>query len=543
MVTSRVDRLNSLWAMFLQAVERNGPGDALVCDGFRATWDQLKEIVESFAAGLLTRGVNSGDRVILLMRNRPEFVVSIFALARIGAIAVPVGVREQATGLAYVAEHSGAVAVLHDEELTHLLPPGLLQLSFGEGEAREQLAFFSENPACASKPSGGEHDVAMIMYTSGTTGRPKGAIVTHFNLVHAGLIYADCMGLTAADRSVVAVPLSHITGIAALLCAQTTAAGALILMRQFEAAAFVHLAAAERMTHTVLVPAMYNLLLSRVDFSRYDLSAWRVGTFGGAPMPASTITRLARTLPGLRLMNGYGATETVMAVAMLPPEHVASHADCVGLVAPSCAIVVMDEDLRECGAGEPGELWISGPTVVRGYWDDPEETSRNFIGGYWRSGDLGSVDQRGFVRVHDRIKDMINRGGFKVFSAEVEGVMASHPDVLEAAVIGYPCDILGERVRAVVVPRSGVDCSALEDSLNQACAEKLADYKRPEAILFSTVPLPRNLNGKVLKTELRATLMDADSLAEINRHKSKHGDMAGAAKARAKPKPSSRASS
>ena len=306
--------------------------------------------------------------------------------------------------------------------------------------------------------------------------------------------------LTAADRSIAAVPLGHVTGVVANIMTMVRCAGALIIMPEFKAAEYLKVAARERVTYTVMVPAMYNLCLLQPDFDSYDLSSWRIGGFGGAPMPIATIERLAARIPGLKLMNCYGATETTSPSTMMPGELTASHIDSVGLPCPGAEIIVMDADGRELPRGEIGEIWIRSGSVIKGYWNNPKATAESFTGGFWHSGDLGSIDPENFVRVFDRQKDMINRGGLKIYSAEVESVLAGHPGVVESAIIAKPCPVLGERVHAVIVTRdSGVSAEALR----AWCAERLSDYKVPETMDLTLEPLPRNANGKVMKRQLR----------------------------------------
>ena len=253
-----------------------------------------------------------------------------------------------------------------------------------------------------------------------------------------------------------------------------------------------------------MVPAMYNLLLLQPALGSFDLAAWRLGGYGGAPMPVATIDALAQRLPGLVLMNAYGATETTSPTTMMPPGLTRDNAVSVGVALPCADVMAVDDEGRELPRGEVGELWIAGPMVVRGYWDDPAATSREFTAGWWHSGDLGSVDEEGFVRVFDRKKDMLNRGGFKIYSVEVENVIAAMPGVVEAAVVGQPCPVLGERVHAFV----HVDDSSgiTEAAVRAFCAERLADYKVPETVAIAAAPLPRNLNGKLLKRVLRESL-------------------------------------
>jgi long-chain acyl-CoA synthetase len=233
----------------------------------------------------------------------------------------------------------------------------------------------------------------------------------------------------------------------------------------------------------------------------YDLSSWRIGCFGGAPMPVATIEMLAEKLPHLQLLNAYGATETTSPSTIMPRTQWRDHFESVGITVPCGEIRVVDDDGNEVPKGATGELWIAGPMVVPGYWRRPDANASEFVDGFWRSGDIGSMDADGFVRVFDRKKDMINRGGFKIFSAEVENVLAGLEGVLECAIIGRDDPVLGQRVHAIVVVPDGSTLTA--HTVQQFCAERLADYKVPETVKLHTAPLPRNANGKVLKSELR----------------------------------------
>jgi acyl-CoA synthetase (AMP-forming)/AMP-acid ligase II len=481
------ERPHSFYEVFSEAVKRNPGADALVGGEERLTWKALEDRVCHVAQGLSRRNIGRGDRVALLLGNRSEFVVTLFAAARLGAIVVPLNIRSQKPELAYVLEHCGASVVVHETELVDRLPPLPHRIAIDDFET------LLENPAGEAVPVE-EEDTAAILYTSGTTGRPKGAMLSHLGIVHSAMHYELGMGLTAAERSIAAVPLSHVTGLIALIATMARCAGTLVLLPAFKAADFLALAARERMTHTVLVPAMYNLCLLEPGCERHDLSRWRIGGYGGAPMPPPTIARFAEKLPGLGLMNLYGATETTSPATMMPASETARHSDSVGRVVP-CGEIRVAED---------GELWIRGPMVVRGYWNDAAATAREFTEGFWHSGDIGAVDAEGFVYVFDRKKDMINRGGYKIYSAEVESALLEHPGVLEAAVVAVPCPVLGERVHAFVTLRDPGGVTG--KTLQAFCGERLADYKVPEGFTLRTEPLPRNANGKVLKRLLREEL-------------------------------------
>ncbi|MEK9723865.1 MAG: fatty acid--CoA ligase family protein, partial [Rhodospirillaceae bacterium] len=345
-----------------------------------------------------------------------------------------------------------------------------------------------------------EEAPAAILYTSGTTGTPKGAVLTHLGIVHSATAYATFFGLGPDDVGAVLVPFNHVTGLVACLATAVRAGGGLVIETEFKAPKFLAMAARERMSFTVMVPAMYNLLFVQDDPARHDLAAWRIGGFGGAPMPEPTIRKLAAALPNLNLVNCYGATETTSPMVMMPPEHTAARRLSVGRPSPGAVVKVMDEAGNECAAGAKGELWHAGAMVVPGYWNNPDATAREFEAGFWKSGDLGSIDADGFVYVHDRIKDVINRGGDNVYSAQVEGVLMALKGVIEAACIAKPCPVLGERVHAVVV----TDGSVGEAELKAHCATRLASYQAPESYTFNNEPLPRNANGKVMKRLLRA---------------------------------------
>jgi acyl-CoA synthetase (AMP-forming)/AMP-acid ligase II len=275
-------------------------------------------------------------------------------------------------------------------------------------------------------------------------------------------------------------------------------------MPSFKAVDFLKLAEQELMTHTVMVPAMYNLCLLQSDFDAYNLSGWRIGAFGGAPMPVATIERLARTVPKLMLMNCYGSTETTSPSTLMPPGQTTAHNNTVGMPLACVEIRVMDDNGCEVPHDVLGEIWIKGPQVVPGYWNNPEATQDNFTAGFWRSGDIGSMDAQGYVKVVDRKKDMINRGGYKIYTIEVENVLYAHPAVQECAVLSKPCPVLGERVHAFVMLKTPGD---FENELRDFCRQQLSDYKVPESFTLSTTPLPRNANGKLVKRDMRDQLL------------------------------------
>jgi acyl-CoA synthetase (AMP-forming)/AMP-acid ligase II len=502
------ERPRNLDAMFAANVARHGARPALIDGAQRLDYAKLDRVADRVAGHLHRLGIARGDRIVLLLANEREFVHLLLAALRIGAIAVPVNIREQRPEIAFIVNQCGAKAIAFDAALADRVPTpadapaAAVRLAVG-GVAPGAIDFealLEVHSPVAPRADPPEEETAVILYTSGTTGRPKGAMLTHLNLIHTCLHYRTCMRLTEADRSFLAVPASHVTGLAAILLPMLAVGGCMILMREFKARAFLELAARERMTHTLVVPAIYNLCLREPEFDRFDLAAWRIGGFGGAPMPEGTLRMLAEKLPGLTLMNAYGATETTSPTTIMPMGLQAAHLDSVGVVVPCGDVRVMDDDGREVPPGQPGEIWIAGPMVVPGYWDNPEATAREFAGGYWKSGDIGSRDAQGFVRVFDRKKDLVNRGGYKIHSAEVESVLSLHPLVVESALVAQPDPVLGEKSQAFVVTH---DPACTVEALRAHCARHLADYKVPDFFTLRAEPLPRNANGKLLKRLLR----------------------------------------
>ena len=501
-------------AMLARAAQGSAGREALIDGERRWTWAQLADASLRLAQGLAQGGVQAGDRVALLMGNSAEFVIAVHAIAQLGAVAVPLSTREAAPGVAYIVNQCQARAVLADEALQPLVPSAL-----DNGQSLRRFAWAAEpmdgwssatalldRPPLPQPASPDEEDAAVILYTSGTTGQPKGAVLTHLNLIHSVLHYQHGLDLTAEDRALLAVPGSHVTGLVAIVLAMAGVGGCVVVLREFKATACLGTLSAARVSYTLMVPAMYALCVREPQLAQTDLGAWRLAGFGGAPMPPATIDALRAQCPEIRLFNAYGATETSSPATMTPPG--SSRVDKVGVALPCADVRVVDDDGRELPRGQSGEIWIAGPMVVPRYWDNPQGTQDGFCRGYWKSGDIGAMDAEGYVQVHDRKKDMINRGGYKVFSVEVENCLLSHPAVQEVATVGVPCPVLGERIHAFVYA-PGRDGTPLQDELRALCRRQLADYKAPDAFTWLDQPLPRNANGKLLKRQLREQALAA----------------------------------
>lgn len=508
MIRCFAERPGSVHEMLTNAVARRGQGLALICGEERLSYAALDARVGEAAGGLRALGVEKGDRVAMVLSNSAAFVVVLFAIARLGAVSVPLNIRHTLAENSHIIEDCGAKVVVCESDLADRVPMAgaLASLKHAVAVTREGGAIFAglrgAAPVREAEPVG-EEETATILYTSGTTGRPKGAMLTHLSIAHSVIHYRVTMGLTEEDVGLIAVPMSHVTGLIALVHTMAHCAGTLIVMPAFKASEFIDLAARHRMTYTLIVPAMFNLCLLAPNFETADLSSWRVAGYGGAIMPEATLERIAEKMPKLKLLNCYGATETTSPAAIMPPDETVKRKEFVGLAVSCGDILVMDADGVQAPYGAPGEIYIGGAMVVPGYFNNTQATEREFVAGYWKSGDLGIMDEKGYLRVIDRIKDVINRGGFKIYASEVENVLLEHPAVVEVAVVAKPCPVLGERVHAFVVLRRAVE----EAELQRHCADLLSDYKVPETFRRLEGTLPRNANGKVLKRSLREILV------------------------------------
>ncbi len=495
--------------MFRAAVTRASSAEAVVDGDRRVSYRELESLVAKAAAGLVERGVAKGDRIAILLGNRTEFIVALLAIGRVGAVSVPIGTREAAPNIAFIIGNCQARGVIFEADLADRIPErnqnGSLQLFIATGTDIADVESFDD--LCAgdrrldevASPTS-EEDAAVILYTSGTTGQPKGAILSHVNIIHSSMHFQECWEFEDGERSILAVPASHVTGLVAIITSMINVAGCIVMMRSFDVQGYLSLAARERMTTTVLVPAMYNLILLRGNFLGLDLSAWRIGGFGGAPMPEASIEAMAERLPALHLLNAYGSTECATIISVVPIGHTRKCLDSVGAGVPCGDLRIVGDDGKEAAPGETGEVWVRGPMTINGYWEREEATRTSFVDGYWRSGDIGSIDVEGFLRLFDRKNDVINRGGYKIYSVEVENVLARHPGIVEAAAVSHPDKVLGEKLH-VFVQRDAQDID--EEGIRNFCRTMLADYKVPDFVTFLSDGLPRNPNGKVLKRALR----------------------------------------
>lgn len=487
----------------VRAVVSARPDQIAVIDGdLRLTHSELYRQAGGVAALLAAEGVGAGDRVAVLLENNADAVRAVIAVLRLGAVLVAVSTRSRGPELDYLCGDCTPAAIVfspgHAEIVAEAPAAPAVRIDVTGPAWRAALG----SPALSDQlASGNEEAPFAILYTSGTTGKPKGAVLTHLGAVHSCLHWRDAFALGADERSLLAVPWAHVSGLCGVVMPMLFLGGTLVMMAEFKRRAALELLERERITHALMVPAMYGLCLLEPDLADFDLSAWRIAAYGGAPMPEPTIARFAAAFPNLAMCNAYGATETTSPTTIMPPGEGTVRADSIGRVVRCGDLRVMDETGREVPPGSDGELWIAGPMVIPGYWNNPEATAASFTGGYWKSGDIGSVDAEGYVRIADRKKDMIIRGGFKIYPAEVESVLAGLDGVVEAAVVGRSDPMLGEAVVAFITADEG--CQLDAPMVRAWCTARLSDYKVPADVIIDTVPLPRNANGKIQKAPLR----------------------------------------
>ncbi len=437
--------------------------------GPRLTYHDLWDRAAIVAGGLRAAGIGPGDRVAIRLGNGVDWVLAFWGGQLAGAVTVPVNTRFTDDEARYVIEDSGAAYVFDGP-----LPEGL---PYVHTEA-------------------GQNDPAAIFYTSGTTGFPKGAVTTHANFLSNCESCRRAAGLEGALTTLVSVPLFHVTGCNSQLLTACYMGGTTAIMPQFEVNAFLEAIEEERIDVLTSVPAIYWLAINSPRFADTDVSSVQYVSYGGAPIAPELVHRIMRAFPEARVGNGFGLTETSSLTTYLPHEYAAGHADSVGFPVPVCDLRL--DDLF--GQKNYGELLIRGPNVVAGYWNKPEATAETFQDGWLRTGDIARIDEDGLVHIVDRAKDMINRGGENVYCVEVENALAGAPGVFEAAVVGVPDPVMGEKVGAVLVPMpGGLDLTQVQAYLRR----NLADFKVPEFIAVRAEPLPRNPGGKILKRRLR----------------------------------------
>lgn len=503
----------SLPAMLERAARLNPNGIATTHQGRNCNWTDVQQRVSSLGAALAKIGLAGGERVAILSLNSDRYYESVFAIPWAGLCVVPLNTRWALLENDYALRDSAAQILLFDDAFTEQARQLLsdidtlnLGIYMGDGECPDWATSYeqliaSTSPVPASTRGGS--DMAGIFYTGGTTGFPKGVMQSH------AAIWASALGSLpefqmSRDASYLHVaPMFHMADFAGSM-GTTLCAGRHVILQAFDPAKVLQTMAAEKISHTLLVPAMIKMLLNHPDATTVDVSNLQYVLYGASPMPAATLEQCMQTWPTVGLVQAYGQTELAPIATMLSAEdHRDGGAKLSSAGRPTAIndIRIVGEDGNDCPTGISGEVVARGPHTMLGYWNKPEETAKALQDGWVYTGDAGYFDEEGYLFIVDRVKDMVVTGGENVFTTEVENAVISHEAVQDVAVIGIPHREWGEAVHAIVILHPGKD--ATEEELTAHCRERIAGYKLPKSFTFREEPLPLSGAGKVLKTELR----------------------------------------
>ena len=491
-------------------------------DDQKWTYAQFSQRVIRLANALKGMGLAKGDRIAMLNVNCPQYVEAYFAAAKIGAVFVPLNFRAKSIELAHMLKDAGAKIIMAGSRYLDMVRQFLPELSSVETcvalEASSSGFLFYEDLIARADATDttieiDDEDITVLMYTAGTTGRPKGVPLRHSGFVSYVLENVAPADPDIAERNLLTVPLYHVAGIQAML-AGVYGGRTLVLMRQFEAGEWLETVQEKKVSRAMLVPTMLKWVIDHPAFHAYDLSSLRIITYGAASMPLNVIKRAIDLMPGVQFINAFGQTETASTIAVLGPEdHLIQGSEAekrkklhrlaasIGKPLPDVEIMIADEQGRGLPGGQIGEICARGPRVMKGYWGEDQRRSQPITAEGWlKTGDKGWMDAEGYIYLAGRGDDMIIRGGENISPEEVEDVLQSHPGIEEAAVIGIPDPEWGQEPRAVVVAKEGHDLDS--QAVISYCQPRLAGYKRPRSVVFVD-RLPRNPMGKVLKRELR----------------------------------------
>lgn len=496
-----------------RAVQIRANSVATICGNRRQTWTQFEQRIDRLGSALKSLGVGAEDRVAVLALNSDRYVEYFYAVAWIGAASNPVNIRLAPPEIAYTLDDSASAVLFVDDTFAKMLPalrPLMRTVKhivfMGDGALPEGClsyeALIADHRPIADANAGGGA-LAGLFYTGGTTGKSKGVMLTHDNVVYNAINVIPALHYDDTAVYLHAAPMFHLADMANTF-AVTMAGGTHVTIPRFDVDDVLATIARERVTHTVLVPTMINLLVSSGKIADHDISSLRRMLYGASPMPEAVLLRAMVALPGVGFTQGYGQTEAAPVVSFLEPKfHVAGGAKLTSAGRPAYGVevVVMNEDDVEVPRGTVGEICARGLNVMRGYWGLEEQSQQTLRNGWLHTGDLGYMDPDGFIFLVDRAKDMIISGGENIFSVEVEGAIYQHPAVQECAVIGIPSEQWGEAVLAIVVPKAGASVSGEE--IIAHCRTLIAGYKLPRSVELRLEPLPVSGAGKILKTDLR----------------------------------------
>ena len=503
---------------------------AMTFEGKELTYGEVSERVNALANALAGLGVGKGDMVAILQVNCPQYVEAYNATAKLGAIFVPLNFRAKKDELSYMLNNCEAKVLFVGERYVDIVEEMRPDLSKAEHyiclESKpEGMRNYEELIATASTDEVftgiDDDDVTILMYTAGTTGRPKGVPLTHNSFSTYVLENVTPVDIEMEETNILTVPLYHVAGTQAVMAA-IYGGRTLAMMRQFEVKDWMQTVQDQKANRAMLVPTMLKRVVDEQDFDKYDLSSLRVITYGAAPMPFEVIKKAIEMFPGVMFINAFGQTETASTITSLGPEdHVITGSEeekekklkrlqsSIGKPMPDVQIKIVDENGNEVPTGEVGEILAKGPRVMSGYWKDEEKTKKALTSDGWlRTSDKGYVDEDGYIFLAGRGDDMIIRGGENISPEEVEDALYAHPKVDECAVIGVPDPEWGQEPKAVVVLKKGETSTA--DDIMEFCRQKLSSFKRPRYVVFVD-ELPRTSTGKVLKRDLRDKHGEADN--------------------------------
>lgn len=475
--------------------------DALRVSGQGVTYAQLHAMAAKVAGALRAAGIEPGDRVAVILPNVPAFPVVYWGILLAGGIVVPMNPLLKAGEIDFFFTNSGA-------RIAFVWPDFVDEATKGAVNSGTRIvetgpmgpADFEGGEPIAEPTPREDDDTAIILYTSGTTGRPKGAELTHRNIhLNATRSAHDIQSMTADDIVMGCLPLFHVFGLVVGLNAATVAGASLALIPRFDPQAAIEVIEKERVTIMQGVPTMYAAILNHPASDGMDASSLRTCASGGSAMPLEVMRSFEDKL-GCVILEGYGLSETSPVASFNMPDRERKPGT-IGVAIPGCEMRCVDLEGNEVPVGQVGEIAIRGDNVMKGYWNNPEATAEAIPDGWFRTGDLATMDQEGYFTIVDRKKDMILRGGMNVYPREVEEVIYTHPDVLEVAVVGIPDDLLGEQVGAAVALREGA--SATPEDIIAFAKERIAAYKYPRTVWFVDA-LPKGPTGKILRREVHA---------------------------------------